>query len=81
MAGPKMIAAGCEPWYRAEEIAVMGFFEVLPHLRRILKLRRELIARIEASGVDVFIGIDAQDFNQARRGRAEARRASRPCST
>ena len=64
LAGPKMIAAGCEPWYRAEEIAVMGFFEVLPHLRRILKLRRELIARIEASGADVFIGIDAQDFNR-----------------
>jgi lipid-A-disaccharide synthase len=64
MAGPKMIAAGCEPWYRAEEIAVMGFFEVLPHLRRILALRRELIARIEKSGVDVFIGIDAQDFNR-----------------
>ena len=49
MAGPKMIAAGCEPWYRAEEIAVMGFFEVLPHLKRILALRRELIARIERS--------------------------------
>jgi lipid-A-disaccharide synthase len=64
LAGPKMIAAGCEPWYRAEDIAVMGFFEVLPHLRRILKLRRELIARIEASGADVFIGIDAQDFNR-----------------
>jgi lipid-A-disaccharide synthase len=64
MAGPKMIAAGCEPWYRAEEIAVMGFFEVLPHLRRILALRRDLIARIESSGVDVFIGIDAQDFNR-----------------
>jgi lipid-A-disaccharide synthase len=64
MAGPKMIAAGCEPWYRAEEIAVMGFFEVLPHLRRILKLRRELIARVTASGADVFIGIDAQDFNR-----------------
>jgi lipid-A-disaccharide synthase len=64
MAGPKMIAAGCEPWYRAEEIAVMGFFEVLPHLRRILALRRELVARIAASKVDVFIGIDAQDFNR-----------------
>lgn len=64
MAGPKMIAAGCEPWYRAEEIAVMGFFEVLPHLRRILALRRELIERIKASGVDVFVGIDAQDFNR-----------------
>jgi len=64
MAGPKMIAAGCEPWYRAEEIAVMGFFEVLPHLRRILRLRRELIERIRRSDVDVFVGIDAQDFNR-----------------
>jgi lipid-A-disaccharide synthase len=64
MAGPKMIAAGCEPWYRAEEIAVMGFFEVLPHLRRILKLRRELIDRIARSDIDVFVGIDAQDFNR-----------------
>jgi lipid-A-disaccharide synthase len=64
MAGPKMIAAGCEPWYRSEEIAVMGFFEVLPHLRRILALRRELIERIKKSGVDVYVGIDAQDFNR-----------------
>jgi lipid-A-disaccharide synthase len=59
-----MIAAGCEPWYRAEEIAVMGFFEVLPHLRRILKLRRDLIARIQQAQVDAFIGIDAPDFNK-----------------
>ncbi len=64
MAGPKMIAAGCEPWYRSEEIAVMGFFEVLPHLRRILALRRELVERIKKSDVDVFVGIDAQDFNR-----------------
>jgi lipid-A-disaccharide synthase len=64
MAGPKMIAAGCEAWYRSEEIAVMGFFEVLPHLRRILALRRELVARIERERVDAFIGIDAQDFNK-----------------
>jgi len=69
MAGPKMIAAGCEPWYRSDEIAVMGFFEVLPHLRRILALRRELVARIERERVDAFIGIDAQDFNKP----AEAR--------
>jgi lipid-A-disaccharide synthase len=64
MAGPKMIAAGCEAWYRSEEIAVMGFFEVLPHLRRILALRRELVARVERERVDAFIGIDAQDFNK-----------------
>ena len=63
MAGPRMVAAGCEPWNRAEEVSVMGFFEVLPHLRRILKLRRKLIERIAASGADVFIGIDAPDFN------------------
>ena len=42
----------------------MGFFEVLPHLRRILRLRRELIDRIIKSDVDVFVGIDAQDFNR-----------------
>jgi lipid-A-disaccharide synthase len=64
MAGPKMVAAGCEAWWRAEEIAVMGFFEVLPHLRRILALRRELVARVMREGVDAFIGIDAQDFNR-----------------
>jgi len=63
MAGPRMVAAGCEPWNRAEEVSVMGFFEVLPHLRRILRLRRNLIERIAASGADVFIGIDAPDFN------------------
>ena len=63
MAGPRMVAAGCEPWNRAEEVSVMGFFEVLPHLRRILKLRRKLIERIAASGADVFVGIDAPDFN------------------
>jgi lipid-A-disaccharide synthase len=63
MAGPRMVAAGCEPWNRAEEISVMGFFEVLPHLQRILKLRRRLIERIAASRADVFIGIDAPDFN------------------
>ena len=51
MAGPRMVAAGCEPWNRAEEVSVMGFFEVLPHLRRILKLRRRLIERIVASEI------------------------------
>jgi len=63
MAGPRMIAAGCEPWYRAEEISVMGFFEVLPHLPRLLRLRRQLIERLAASKPDVFVGIDAPDFN------------------
>jgi lipid-A-disaccharide synthase len=64
MAGPRMIAAGCQAWHRAEEISVMGFAEVLPHLPRLLRLRKGLIERIATSGTDVFIGIDAQDFNR-----------------
>jgi lipid-A-disaccharide synthase len=63
VAGPKMIAAGCEPWYRVEEISVMGFAEVLPHLPRLLRLRRELIRRIRDAPADVFVGIDSPDFN------------------
>ena len=63
VAGPRMIAAGCAPWYRAEELSVMGFAEVLPHLPRLLRMRADLIARIRASGADVFVGIDSPDFN------------------
>lgn len=63
MAGPRMVAAGCEAWHRAEEISVMGFFEVLPQLRRLLRLRRSLAERLVAAKPDVFVGIDAPDFN------------------
>jgi lipid-A-disaccharide synthase len=63
VAGPRMVAAGCDPWFRAEEISVMGVAEVLPHLRRLLALRRTLLERIAASKADVFVGIDAPDFN------------------
>jgi lipid-A-disaccharide synthase len=63
VAGPRMIAAGCEPWYRVEELSVMGLAEVLRHLPRLLRLRRDLVERVAASGADVFVGIDAPDFN------------------
>jgi lipid-A-disaccharide synthase len=63
IAGPRMIAAGCEPWFRAEELSVMGFAEVLPHLPRLLRIRRELRERTQALPADVFVGIDAPDFN------------------
>jgi lipid-A-disaccharide synthase len=63
MAGSRMRAAGCAPWYRAEELSVMGLAEVLPHLRRLLALRRTLIQRIESARPDVFVGIDSPDFN------------------
>lgn len=63
VAGPRMREAGCEAWHRAEELSVMGLAEVLPHLRRLLKLRRRLIERIVAARPDVFVGIDSSDFN------------------
>ena len=58
-----MLAAGCERWADAEELAVMGLVEPLKHLPRLLRLRRSLIARWRETPPDVFIGIDAPDFN------------------
>jgi len=63
IAGPGMISAGCEPWYRTEELSVMGLAEILQHLPRLLKLRRQFIKRLQAARPDVFIGIDSPDFN------------------
>lgn len=63
IAGPKMIAAGCEAWERADSLAVMGIFEIIPHLRRLLAIRRRLLARIEAEKPDLYVGVDAKEFN------------------
>ena len=63
MAGPKMIAAGCEAWEASEEIAVMGLAEVLPHLPRLLRLRSSLVARFRKARPHVFVGIDSPAFN------------------
>ena len=63
MAGPKMVAAGCDAWAASEEIAVMGLAEVLPHLPRILRLRSSLVARFRAARPHVFVGIDSPAFN------------------
>ena len=63
VAGPKMIAQGCEAWAGSEELAVMGLTEVLRHLPRLLRLRGELRRRFTAARPDVFVGIDAPEFN------------------
>ena len=63
VAGPAMVAAGCEQWEPAESLAVMGLVEPLRHIPRLLRLRKELARRWIASPPDVFIGIDAPDFN------------------
>lgn len=61
--GDAMRAAGLEAWHDASELAVMGLSEVLAHLPRLLRLRRGLRDRLLAWQPDVFIGIDAPDFN------------------
>lgn len=63
VAGPRMIEAGCEPWERAESLSVMGLFEIIPHLPRLLRLRRSLIARLAAEPPDIYVGVDAKEFN------------------
>ncbi|MEO6171288.1 MAG: lipid-A-disaccharide synthase [Lysobacter sp.] len=61
--GPAMREAGMATWFDASELAVMGLSEVLRHLPRLLRLRRELRQRVLDWRPDVFIGIDAPDFN------------------
>ncbi|MBB5862738.1 lipid-A-disaccharide synthase [Xanthomonas sp. 3058] len=61
--GDAMRDAGCQTWFDASELAVMGLTEVLQHLPRLLKLRRAFRERVLAWKPDVFIGIDAPDFN------------------
>jgi lipid-A-disaccharide synthase len=61
--GPKMQAHGLEAWYPMEPLAVRGYIEVLRSLPSLLNLRRELCHRLLASPPDLFIGIDAPDFN------------------
>ncbi|HEX5421344.1 MAG TPA: lipid-A-disaccharide synthase [Gammaproteobacteria bacterium] len=63
IAGELMAAAGCEAWFRAEELSVMGLAEVLRHLPRLLRIRGELLRRLESDPPDVFIGVDSPDFN------------------
>ena len=61
--GDRMREAGFDAWHDAGELAVMGLAEVLKHLPRLLRLRRTLRDRVLAWRPDVFVGIDAPDFN------------------
>ena len=61
--GDAMRAAGLDAWHDANALAVMGLSEVLAHLPRLLRLRRAFRERVLAWKPDVFVGIDAPDFN------------------
>ncbi len=63
VAGPRMKAAGCESLADSEQLAVMGLFEVLHHLPRLLRLRARVRRALLELKPDAFVGIDAPEFN------------------
>ncbi len=63
VAGPAMREAGCEVWEDADKLAVMGLVEPIKVLPRLLRLRRSLVSRWVESPPEVFVGVDAPDFN------------------
>ncbi|MDD5248313.1 MAG: lipid-A-disaccharide synthase [Rhodocyclaceae bacterium] len=71
--GPKMQREGLEAWWPAEKLAVRGYAEVLRHYREITGIRRRLISRLVKEKPDVFIGVDAPDFNLEVERRLKAR--------
>ncbi len=58
-----MMAAGCNSLFDIERLAVMGFIEPLFRLPDLIKLRGDLYRHFSTNPPDVFIGIDAPEFN------------------
>ncbi|GGD56796.1 lipid-A-disaccharide synthase [Lacimicrobium alkaliphilum] len=61
--GPQMQEKGCKTLFDMEELSVMGLVEVLSRIRRLLAVRRALVEYFTQHSPDVFVGIDAPDFN------------------
>ena len=61
--GPHMSQAGFDAWWPSEKLAVRGYVEVLRHYQEIVSIRKALKLRLLASPPDLFIGVDAPDFN------------------
>ena len=63
IAGPKMIGEGAKSLFPMERLSVRGYVEVLRHLPGLLRIRRQLLRHFLQNPPDIFIGIDAPDFN------------------
>ncbi|MDM0013150.1 lipid-A-disaccharide synthase [Variovorax sp. J22P168] len=61
--GPQMLARGFQTWWPQEKLAVSGYVEVLRHYAEIAGIRRQLKGRLLREPPDIFIGVDAPDFN------------------
>jgi lipid-A-disaccharide synthase len=73
IAGPKMQAEGVKTLYPMDTLAVRGYVEVLKSLRAILAIRRGLVAELLANPPDLYIGVDAPDFNLGVEARLKAK--------
>lgn len=61
--GPRMAAEGFEAWWPSEKLSVFGYVDALRHYRELVGIRNALRDRLLAERPDVFIGVDAPDFN------------------
>ena len=61
--GPRMQSVGMDALFPMEKLAVNGYIEVLRHYRELSGIRRQLRERFIAEPPDLFVGIDAPDFN------------------
>jgi len=62
MAGPRMIAAGCEQRFSIDQLSVVGFVEVLRQYPRLRRLRADVVQCFLDDPPDLFIGVDVPDF-------------------
>ena len=61
--GSQMARNGFDAWWPSDKLAVRGYVEVLRHYRKIVGIREQLKTRLLANPPDIFIGVDAPDFN------------------
>lgn len=63
IAGPRMQKLGVEAWWHSDALAVRGYVEVMRHYWRIVGIRNKITQRMKEAKPDLFIGVDAPDFN------------------
>jgi lipid-A-disaccharide synthase len=61
--GPRMTALGFDAWWPAEKLSIFGYVDALRHYRELVGIRNRLGDRLIAERPDVFVGVDAPDFN------------------
>ena len=71
--GPQMVRRDFDAWWPSDKLAVRGYVEVLRHYRKIVGIREQLKTRLLANPPDIFIGVDAPDFNLDLEGALKAK--------